>query len=263
MPAAPVFSLEDIMIFLLIFFGLLFAFALYTRKFNNPYKLYLLFGKKGSGKTTFLIRKALYYLNRGWNVYTNIEELFIPGVRHIDAAGLGDFCPVANSVLLVDEINLLWDNRDYKSFPKQTQRFFRLQRHYKVLVYLASQTYDCDKKIRDQVDAMYLCTCVSNVISIARRIIKKPVITASSPDTESRISEDLKMLPFWKWTFTWIPRYAKYFDSHAADPLPDFRFSTDEIDVSARKQYRALRKAFKIQDKRAAQLPDPDSEPVS
>lgn len=238
------------MIFFLMIFGSFIALSLYSRKFNNPYKLFLVFGKKGSGKTTFLIRKAIYYLNRGWNVYTNIDELFIPGVRHIDAAGLGDFCPVANSVLLVDEINLLWDNRDYKTFSKSTQRFFRLQRHYKVLVYLASQTYDCDKKIRDQVDAMFLCTCVSNVLSVARRIIKKPVITASSPDTESRISEDLKMQPFWNWSFTFIPRYAKYFDSHAAAPLPDFAYSTDEIMPSARRQYRALRRAFRIQDKR-------------
>ena len=34
------------------------AFSFATRKYLNPYKLYLVFGKKGSGKSTYLVKLA-------------------------------------------------------------------------------------------------------------------------------------------------------------------------------------------------------------
>ena len=238
-----------ILIPLLIIFGVVGVFSVITSRFANPYKLYLVFGKKGSGKTTLLIKKAIHYLNRGWYVYTNIDDMNVPGVRHIDATKLGEFTPVAHSVLLIDEINLFWDNRDYKTFSKSTQKFFRLQRHYKVMIFCASQTYDCDKKIRDQTDMMYLCICWRNVFSIARPIIKKPVITVSDSSSESRVSEDLKMLPFWNWEITLIPRYKKYYDSFATEPLPEFEYTADPM-PSARRQFRQLRKYFRLHDAR-------------
>lgn len=242
----------SILLILTLIFGCYAAFSLIAKRFANPYRLYLVFGKKGSGKTTFLIKQAIHYLNRGWTVYTNINDMFVPGVRHVSDAEmmqLGHKSPPANTVLLIDEINLLWDNRNFKSFDQQTSRWFRLQRHYKVYTFCASQTYDCDKKIRDQVDGMYLCTCYKNVLSIARTIVKKPVVTVSTSEAESRISEDLKMLPFWSWRYTFIPRYARYFDSFAAPELPDFKYTADEIDLSGRKQFRRLRRYFRRLDK--------------
>ena len=247
-----------ILIVLMLFFGGMVAFNLIAKRFNNPYRLYLVFGKKGSGKTTFLIKQAIKYLNRGWTVYTNINDMFVPGVRHVtdqEMMLLGKKSPPANTVLLIDEINLLWDNRDFKKFDMQTSKWFRLQRHYKVYTFCASQTNDCDKKIRDQVDGMYLCTCYKNVLSVARTIVKKPVVTVSTSEAESRIAEDLKMLPFWNWRYTFIPRYAKYFDSFAAPELPDFTFSEDECDLSGRKQFRRLRRYFRALDKQAPPSP--------
>ena len=54
---------------------LIFNFA--TRKYLNPYKLYLVFGKKGSGKSTYLVKLAKQYLKRKkhWNIYTNMDDL--------------------------------------------------------------------------------------------------------------------------------------------------------------------------------------------
>ena len=55
--------------------GVVFAIALIwnirTKKYLNPYKLFLVFGKKGSGKSTYLIKLASKYLKRKWLVYTN------------------------------------------------------------------------------------------------------------------------------------------------------------------------------------------------
>ena len=200
-----------------------------TRKYLNPYKLYLVFGKKGSGKSTYLVKLAHRYLHKrkGWKVYTNMDELYIPGVRHFDIQHLGDFVPEANSLLLLDEVGMIWDNRDYKLFKPQVRDFFKLQRHYHVLVYMASQTFDVDKKLRDLCDGMFLHSNFARVFTLGKRITRKVVITESTSEAESRISEDLVMLPFWDWTLTYIPKYAKFFDSHVIPSKPYLEYQED------------------------------------
>lgn len=200
-----------------------------TRRYLNPYKLYLVFGKKGSGKSTYLVRLARRYLKKGWLVYTNMEELFIPGVRHFKVDHLGDYVPEAHSLLLLDEVGMIWDNRDYKLFKPQVRDFFKLQRHYHVLVYMASQTFDVDKKLRDLCDGMFLHSNFARVFTLGKRISRKVVITESTSEAESRISENLVIQPFWNWTLTFIPKYAKYFDSHAVPEKPYLKYSEDTV----------------------------------
>lgn len=198
-----------------------------TRKYVNPYKLYLVFGKKGSGKSTYLVKLALQYQKKGWIVYTNMEELFVPGVRHFNVQHLGDFVPEAHSLLLLDEVGMIWDNRDYKVFKPQVRDFFKLQRHYRVICYMASQTFDVDKKLRDLCDGMFLHTNFARVFTLGKRITRKVVLTASSSEAESRISEDLVMCPFWDWTLTYIPKYAQHFDSHTVPERPYLTYMED------------------------------------
>lgn len=218
--------------FLIILLGFVFGFAfvwdLSTRKYLNIYKLYLVFGKKGSGKSTYLVKLAVQHLKKGWVVYTNMDELFIPGVRHFDIKYLGDFVPEQHSLLLLDEVGMIWDNRDYKSFRAPVRDFFKLQRHYRVKVYLASQTFDVDKKIRDLTDGMFLHQNVGRVFTVGKRITRKVVVTESTSEAESRIAEDLVICPFWDWTLTFIPRWSKYFDSHAIPDLPHLEFTADQ-----------------------------------
>lgn len=216
-----------VLIALLIGFPLLWDFT--TRKYLNPYKLYLVFGKKGSGKSTYLVKLARKHLKKGWIVYTNMEELFMPGVRHFEIKHLGDFVPEAHSLLILDEVGMIWDNRDYKTFKPQVRDFFKLQRHYHVKVYMASQTFDVDKKLRDLCDGMYLHSNFARVFTLGKRITRRVVITESTSEAESRISEDLKICPFWEWTLTYIPRWAKFFDSHAIPDKPHLRYSTDSL----------------------------------
>lgn len=209
--------------------GLPLVWDLATRKYLNPYKLYLVFGKKGSGKSTYLVKLARKHLKKGWIVYTNMEELFMPGVRHFEIKHLGDFVPEAHSLLLLDEVGMIWDNRDYKTFKPQVRDFFKLQRHYHVKVYMASQTFDVDKKLRDLCDGMYLHSNFARVFTLGKRITRRVVITESTSEAESRISEDLKICPFWEWTLTYIPRWAKFFDSHAIPEKPHLLYSTDSL----------------------------------
>ena len=206
-------------IFLIFMSIFLFFFLKWAYKYNNPYKLYFVMGKKGSGKTSYLCKLALEYTAKGWIVYTNVSDIRVPKVRIIsDISDLGDLVPETNSLLLLDEVSLLWDNRHFKNFKDCTKEFFRLQRHYKCIVYLFSQTFDVDKKIRDLSDRMYLCTQFLGRWSLLREINKKIVITESSPDSESHVSENLSFCGVFSWRFIYIPKYQPYFESFI---LPD------------------------------------------
>ena len=220
-----------VLIVLALLIGLPVLFDITTRKYLNPYKLFLIFGKKGSGKSTYLVKLAKQHLKKKWLVYTNMEELFMPGVRHFNVQHLGDFVPEAHSLLLLDEVGMIWDNRDYKTFKPQVRDFFKLQRHYHVKVYMASQTFDVDKKLRDLCDGMYLHTNFARVFTLGKRIVRKVVITESTSEAESRISEDLKMCPPWEWTLTYIPRWAKFFDSHAIPEKPVLIYTEDGAEL--------------------------------
>lgn len=214
-------------IFLIIVAVLLLVFDLKTRKYLNPYKLYLVFGKKGSGKSTYLVKLARKHLKKHWLVYTNMDELFIPGVRHFNVQHLGEYVPEAHSLLLLDEVGMIWDNRDYKVFKPSVRDFFKLQRHYKVKVYMASQSFDVDKKLRDLCDGMYLHTNFARVFTLGKRITRKITITQSTSEAESRIAQDLKICPPWEWTLTYIPRWARCFDSHTIPDMPKLEYSED------------------------------------
>ena len=215
---------------LIFFFGSIYCvygiYHLLTRRFLNPYKLFMIFGKKGSGKSTYLVRLSRKYLKKGWNVYTNMDDLMLPGVRRFNLTHLGNFVPSANSVLLLDEIGMVWDARDFAKFPTSVRDFFKLQRHYRVLCYMASQSFDVDKKLRDLTDGMFLHVNRFRVFSIGRRIARTVTLTAPDRDQGSHIVDALRFTPFWQWTITYIPKYAKYFDSHIIPAKPQLTYQT-------------------------------------
>lgn len=228
-----------------------------TRKYCNPYKLFLIFGKKGSGKSTYLTKLSVKYLKKGWNVYSNMPDLTVPGTRYINIDELGDFVPEANSLLLVDEVGMIWDNRNFKSFKPSVRDFFKLQRHYKVVVYLASQSFDVDKKIRDLTDGMYLQQNVARCWTVGRKIRRQVTLTEPVGDMESKIVESLKWCPFWDWTFTFIPHWAKMFDSRVIPEMPYLSYTEvsepemdelpdpDEVPAEPSKALDRLRRVFR------------------
>lgn len=206
-------------VFLVIFIPVL-LFSLYSRKYNNPFKLTFIFGKKGSGKSTYMVKLMLRYLKRGWAVYTDMSDVIIPGVRIINSRHLETFAPAQNSVLFLGEVGITYDNRNYSKFPEGIRDLFKFERKYKFRCYMDSQSYDIDKKLRDVVDGMILQSNIGNVLAISRPIVKSVSLTEPSADSESRIAEKLKFAPIWRWKFTWLPRYFKYFDSFSAPARP-------------------------------------------
>lgn len=205
-----------IFILLFTFLALGFIWHFTTRKYINPYKLIFIFGKKGSGKSTLLERLVSQYKRDGWTVYSTEGN---QGVRPIDPRNLYNYSFPPHSAIFIDEVSLIWDNRDFKSMDKRIVEWFRLQRHHRCRVFLFSQTFDVDKKIRDLADEMYLVNRYARVFVVGKRIIRKPIVVHPSPEAPARIDEDLVvdgplMALFGGRIFAFLPKWSKRFDSH-------------------------------------------------
>ena len=198
------------------------------KKFINPYRLVMIFGKKGSGKSSYLAKLAKDNLKKKRIVYTNMDDLMIPGIRKFDINDLGDFVPEKDSIILIDEAGIVYDNRNFKKFKESQRDFYKYQRHYRCTIYLASQTFDVDKKLRDLVDSMILVQNIGIVYTLLRPIKKTITLTEATADSESRITENLKFT----WPFSWrifkLTKYSQLFESFKTPDLPPLKYSSDK-----------------------------------
>lgn len=117
------------------------ALIVYGMRYSNPYRLIMVFGKKGSGKTTLIAKLTVKYLRRGWKVYSTVP---IPGALLFNAQDIGKIMFDENTVMFIDEGGMLFDNRNFKSFREDTRDWFKLQRHYRVKVFIFSQAFDIE-----------------------------------------------------------------------------------------------------------------------
>lgn len=223
----------------------------------NPYKFRLYIGKKGSGKTTKMTQLALRYIGsyhtyyeadgnvlvkvkknkkgkprilakykrhkitKKWNIYSNVE-LNLPGIRIIDMNELGEFVPESPAILFIDEINLIWDNRNFKNFKASTQEFFRLSRQYRCKIYGFSQTFDTDKKLRQLADEIWLCRSFG-LWTLIRKVDKRVTIKESALDADSQVVDDLHFAPWFipgNVEFLSLRKYRGYFKSYNPPDRP-------------------------------------------
>ena len=125
-------------LFLFIFFPviLVFSFSFLTRKYVNPYRLTFVFGKKGSGKSTLMTKIAVKNLKAKKLVFSNDKTM--SGTIYFNPVEIGKKNFPPESVVLIDEVSLIWSNRDWKKTPPELIQWFRFQRKYHVKVYLFS-----------------------------------------------------------------------------------------------------------------------------
>lgn len=221
----------------------LLVFHLTTKKYLNPYKLIFVFAKKGQGKSTYLTKQALLHLRHGWTVYSTDP---IPGCIFVPVEHVGYYEFEPHSLLIIDEIGMIWDNRNFKNFPAPVRDWFKLQRHRKVKVICASQSFDVDKKIRDLADDMFLLVKKFRVFSYGKRILKVLDIVEATGEnnSESRIVDQLKfdsILFFWAGSrsLTFIPHWIPYFDSFAAPallPAAEEWYTVPPVDLPSRRE---------------------------
>lgn len=196
------------------------------------------FGLQGAGKTTFLVyaaicgacRRDLSAGRAAWRVplcdfrydrvYTNFpcvvpkkykKKQKVPIYQlNIDDLGKKDF---SNALIIIDEISLCLDSRNYKEFKQEIKEFFALARHYCCDVIYASQSYDhADKRIRD-ITSVLLYVDKFGGWSRVRPIHKQWSI-------DGTITEGFQLAP--PLSSLWLRRKSFYtaFDSWAAPVLP-------------------------------------------
>lgn len=191
-----------------------------ARKYNNPYKLTFIFGKKGAGKSCYMVHEMLRYMKRGFHVYTDMEDCRIPGVRIVSVAELSTFRPEPNSALFLDEVGISMDNRNFKNFPPGLRDFFKYLRKMKCVCYINSQAFDVDKKVRDTTDKMVLQVALLGCFSLSRPIIRTITLTESTSQADSRIADNLSFSSVFTWRIFYMPRYFKYFDTTSMPDRP-------------------------------------------
>lgn len=199
--------------FLVVFVVFVFWLSVQSARYRNPYTLTFIFGKKGAGKSCYMVREMLRLQKRGWLIYTDMPDIKISGVRIIKHMDLVAFRPEEHSALFLDEVGISMDNRDYKSFPPGLRDFFKYLRKMKCRCYMNSQAYDVDKKVRDTVDSMILQTSLFGVFSISRPIIRRVTLTEATSQADSRIADNLSFGSIFSFRIYYMPKYFKYFNS--------------------------------------------------
>lgn len=189
---------------------------IWSKFYDNPYKLLLLIGRKGSGKTTLSVKIAQNFIKKGWAVFSD-SPIF--NCYKLDVNWLGRYDFPENSLIIVDEGGIAFDNRKYSSFSDELRNFFVLQRHKKVYVIILSQAFNVDKKLRDLTDGIYIVVNYFNIFTMAKKV-HKGIGLSQDADGCGAIGETYSWeLPL-NWMFVFIPRWIKFFDSFIAPSFP-------------------------------------------
>lgn len=138
------------------------------------------FGVPGCGKSTLLSKFAVKEskrIKKGKSKYKHVyTNFYVAGCEMIDFDKLNDL-KVYDSLIILDEITLDADNRNFKSFPVGIRDFFILHRHLGCDIIYATQSYELvDKKIRQLTQELwYISKTVVPLLchfTIARRIYR-------------------------------------------------------------------------------------------
>lgn len=114
-------------------------------------------GRRGTGKTLTMVKDALNFYDKGWEIYSNFD-IAIPykKVTNEDLINLVENDKVKDCVLLIDEIQLLIDSR--RSMKKESINFtyFIQQIRKKGIVLLCTTqfTRTVDVRLREHVDVV-------------------------------------------------------------------------------------------------------------
>lgn len=202
-----------------------------AQEFSNPFKLIMIVGKKGSGKSTDICKLNMKYRRKGWTTYCTEP---VPDSYQVDPNNIGYVEFEQNSVLFIDEIGIIWHSRDFKKFAKEVREWFKLQRHRHIIVYCYSQSFDIDKSLRDLCDEIWIAKKLFGIFTVKKKVIKEIGIVEATAEGESRFVDNLKLVPWFipgSRKFTYIPKYARYFDSFAAPKLTkmDFKYNSEKV----------------------------------
>ncbi len=198
------------------------------------------FGLPGSGKTTFLTRIAQKELKRKKKRYDHVlTNFYCEGCERVDYKDLGNY-EISNSLILLDEITLDADSRNFKQFDQAHKQFFLLHRHYGCDVIYFTQQYDgVDKKIRDITSSLFF---VKKLLwwSVSTRIYRTLDIQEQTKEIVQgyrfpNIFERLFASKVHEFCFR--PKWYKYFDSwERPQGIPEYIFEPWNLEKTEQKQ---------------------------
>lgn len=181
--------------------------------------IYAILGLPRAGKTTTLAAIAQHALNHKKFLnfksnYTHVLSTFF--CRGCEKLNFDDL-PLYNwggSLILIDEIGLLADSRNFKTFSGDMTYFFKMHGHQEIDVVVCSQTLDFDKKIRDLIDEYYFLEPwyfgFSLLIPVKHRF-----------DESKGMIDTYYRAPRSQWKYIRRSKYYKYFDSYELKELKE------------------------------------------
>ena len=176
-------------------------------------------GFPGAGKTTVLTMIAQRALKGKWtldipptkNVFTSFP---CPNCYQLDFEQLGKYY-FHDCLIIIDEISLYADNRNFRNFSEDLLYFFKLSRHAKIhLVWASQSASDADRKIRTVTEKSYIIDRYFWFTAI-KPILKYHTVVNGQPDERCELAPIIN----WKWCFR--PKWYKHFDSYSYKELPE------------------------------------------
>ncbi len=127
-------------------------------------------GRRGAGKTLGTTALGKMYSQKGWKVYSNYSVSFAEKKTNSFFRSIGADSDIQNCVLLLDELQILFDSRNTRD--KENKEFgYYLQQLRKKNVIIVGTTQFMDtleKRIRQQLDIV-CCPVIdkgNNVVSV-------------------------------------------------------------------------------------------------
>lgn len=189
------------------------------------------FGVPGCGKTTVLAMKAqkeLKRIKKGKSKYKHVyTNFYCKGCNKIDFKDLEHY-KVYDGLILIDEISLDADNREYKTFGKGVRNFCILHRHIGCdIIYFTQDFSKVDKTIRSLTnDLWYVSKTVVPFFdrwTVCKQIYRQITIN----EFTSELSLGYRFASFLEIVFghtkqlVYRPHWYKFFDSFNELQLED------------------------------------------
>lgn len=190
-------------------------------KFRNLPPVTLFIGLPGSGKTTCAASLTRQAIRKKVPVYSNVP---IIGAYKLSKSDIGKY-DLDNSLIIIDEAGLEFDNRDFdKTFKgadgKAMLEWLKLVRHHKARIVFFSQTVDIDLKIRSLAGLIYLVRpSLLPFFTVMHRVRRSIDVSDDSHTLCDRLTLPTPFMRLFS-ARLFRPLYYRYFDSYACEQLP-------------------------------------------